>query len=165
MNPLYRRRQSAGRTPALVASRENEPVVSTRDSVQLDPADDGHFLMTDSRQDDFTAVDQVRSLAVSALDRRKHASSRTQNAGDALLDLLKGAENAETERDASESRAQLEEAILEFPEVERMLRKVHRPRNDSAGVVVRHPNTRSPDEGKTTTSLRKGDAPPLSAGR
>lgn len=122
-------------------------MVSTHDSVRLDPEDDGHFLMTDSREDDFTAVDQIRSLVVSALDRRQHPSSNLQNAG-AWLDLL----SADTKSDASAIRVRLEEAVSELPEVARMLRKVLRPRDDSAGVVARHPN-------------RADDAPPSSAGR
>lgn len=118
----------------------------------LDPKDDGRLLKTDSRQDDFPALDRIRSLAVSALDRRKHTSSGRQNAGGALLDLLKGEESAETESDGSGIRGWLEEAVSELTEVERLLREVHRPLDDSAGVVVRHPN-------------RADDAPPSSAGR
>ena len=147
MNPLYHRRQSAGRLPALVASRENEPVVHTQNLVQLDPGDDGHFLMTDSRQDDFTAVDKIRSFVEPALDRRTHTSSGLQTTG-ALLDLM----SADTKNDASATRFRLEEAASELPEVERMPRKVPRPRDDSAGLVVRRPN-------------RADDAPPSSAGR
>lgn len=149
MNRLSHRWPPAARIPALFAARENEPVVF---HPGLDPEDDGHFLMTDSRQDDFPALDQIRSLAEPALDRKKQTSSGRQNAGGAFLDLLKGEESAETKSDASVIRVRLEEAVSESPEVERMLRKVLRPRDDSAGVVVRHPN-------------RAGDAPPSSAGR
>lgn len=146
MDLLSHRWPPATRIPALFAARENEPVVSTQNSVQH-PGDDGHFLMTDSRQDDFTAVDQIRSLVVSALGRRQHTSSSLQNAG-ALLDLL----SADTKTDASATRVRLEEAVSGLPEVARMLRKVPRPRDDSAGLVVRRPN-------------RADDAPPSSAGR
>lgn len=108
--------------------------------------------MTDSRQDDFPVLGQIRSLAEPALDRRKHTSSGRQNAGGAFLDLLKGKGSAETESDDSGIRGRLEEAVSELTGVERLFREVHRPLDDSAGVVVRHPN-------------RADDAPPSSAGR
>lgn len=132
---------------------------------QLDPEDDRPLPMADWRRYDPTAVDQIRSLVESALDRLKHTSLDLQIAADALLDLMTGEDSVETESDAAEIQVLVDKAESELRGIELMLRKALRSRDDAVGVI-RHRNTGA-HEGRWVSGNRAPhrSAPPSSAGR
>ena len=123
---------------------------------RLDPEDDAHLPMADWRRYDPTAVDQIRVLVESALDRLKHASLDLQNAFDALFDLMTGEDSVETESDAAEIQVLLDKAESELPGIVLMLRKALRSRDDPEGVVVRRPEIYPYGDGFPATAIRSG---------
>ena len=123
---------------------------------RLDSEDDRPLPMAEWRRYDPTAVDQVRRLVESALDRMRHASLDLQNAFDALFDLMTGEDSVETESDAAEIQVLLGKAESELPGIELMLRQALRSRDDPEGVVVRRPDIYPYGDGFPGTAIRSG---------
>lgn len=142
--------------PSRVSQGADAPNRTEDHPRRLDSEDDAHLPLADSPRYDPTAVDQIRVLVESALDRMKHASLDLQNAFDALFDLMTGECSVETESDAAKIQVLLDEAESEFWRIEAMLRRVLRSQDDPEGVVVRRLDTYPDDDGFLGTALRTG---------